>query len=828
MILELVEGPTLADRIAQGPMALDEVLPIARQIAEALEVAHEQGIVHRDLKPANIKITPDGNVKVLDFGLAKITEGSLAPSALTMSPTLSLHATYAGVILGTAAYMSPEQARGKSVDRRTDVWAFGCVLFEMLTSTQAFATGDTISDAVAAILKNEPHWPALPVDTPAHIRTLLRRCLQKDPQKRLPHIGVARLEIEEGPLETVTPSAVAAPIQPWWKRATPFAATALFAGALVGAASWGLRPLTPARPATVRFPMTLGEGQVFPGLRSVLAVSPDGSSVVYVANNQLYLRSLAGLEARPIPGTQDSQSPANPVFSPDGRSIAFYAGAAGLTGTFKSIAVTGGPVVTICTAERSPLGMSWDADTILFGEGSHGIMRVSARGGQPQQLIGVKADELAHGPQMLPGGEAVLFTLATGTNPDRWDKAKIVVQSLTSGARKVLVDGGSDARYLPTGHIVYAVGGTLFAVPFDLRRLEVTTGPVPVVEGVRRTIGGAGIFTAATGAAQYGVSGNGSLFYIPGPVSAPYLNLSSDLALMDRKGGVEGLKFPVGTYQYPRVSPDGKRVAFETDDGKESVIWIFELSATSSMRRLTFGGKNRFPIWSSDGQRVAFQSDRDGDVGIFWQPADGTGLAQRLTRPDPGTSHIPESWSPGGAQFLFSVTKGQSVSLWTYSLRDGKTAPFGDVRSANLTNAVFSPDGRWVAYASAITPRTANDSAIYVQPFPATGARYQISKNGDQGHDPLWSRDGKELFYVPLPAQFAVVTMTTRPTVAFSNPVAVERRFGGAGPTTPRPFDVAPDGKIIAPLDTTQTQSGPQIEVVLNWFEELKQRVPAK
>jgi Tol biopolymer transport system component len=323
------------------------------------------------------------------------------------------------------------------------------------------------------------------------------------------------------------------------------------------------------------------------------------------------------------------------------------------------------------------------------------------------------------------------------------------------------------------------------------------------------------------------VSDNGSLFYVPGPVSATYLNLSEDLALMDRKGGVEGLKFPVGTYQYPRVSPDGKRIAFGTDDGKESIVWVFDLPGTSSPRRLTFGGKNRFPIWSSDGQHVAFQSDRDGDLGIFWQLADGTGTAERLTKPDSETSHVPESWLPHGDRFLFSVTQRQTVSLWTYSLREKKAEPFGGVQSANLTNAAFSPDGRWVAYTTAMTPRSGVDSAIYVQPFPATGAMYLASKNGDQGHDPLWSWDGKELFYVPLPNQFVVVTMTTQPTVGFSNPVPVQRRFGGAGPTTPRPFDIMPDGRIIAPLDTSQTQTGPQIQVVLNWFEELKQRVPA-
>ena len=317
-------------------------------------------------------------------------------------------------------------------------------------------------------------------------------------------------------------------------------------------------------------------------------------------------------------------------------------------------------------------------------------MRVSANGGTPEVLVRVKDGEQAHGPQILPGGETVLFTLATGTAAERWDKAQIVTQSLRSGERKTLVDGGSDARYVPTGHLVYAVGGIVFAVPMDLRRLEVTGGPVPIVEGVRRAAAN------ITGAAHFGFSSTGSLIYMPGPVSTAAAQ--SDLALIDRKGGVEPLKLPPGPYQHPRASPNGTQIAFATDDGKEAIVWIYELGSTASMRRLTFGGKNRFPIWSADGQRVAFQSDREGDLGIFWQRADGSGAAERLTKPDQGTSHVPESWSPKGERFLFGVTKGSSVSLWTFSLQDRKATPFADVQSANPLNAAFSPDGRWVAY----------------------------------------------------------------------------------------------------------------------------------
>jgi eukaryotic-like serine/threonine-protein kinase len=433
----------------------------------------------------------------------------------------------------------------------------------------------------------------------------------------------------------------------------------------------------------------------------------------------------------------------------------------------------------------------------------------------------------------LPGGQAVLFTLATGTATDRWDKAQIVVHSLNSGERKVLIEGGSDGRYLHTGHLVYALGGALLAVPFDLKRLEVRGGPVPVVEGVRRT-------GSTTGAAQFDVSNGGSLIYIPGPTSiatSPQLYM----ARVDRKGAVEPLKLPPGSYQTPRVSPDGRRLTFGTDDGKEAIVWIYDLSGTSSMRRLTFGGKNRFPVWTSDGQRVAFQSDREGDVAIFWQPADGTGTAERLTKPEQATSHVPESWSPKGEYLLFAATKGSNVSLWTFSLQDKKTIPFDSVQSALPTNAVFSPDGHWVAYTSdepsharsSVNAAGAGLSNVYVQPFPVTGAKYQIFSNGiDNINTPLWSPDGKELFYIPRPQGLAVVSVATQPTFAFGNPVQVPRpmAFQGAAPNVQRGFDISPDGKIVGVVGTIQTERGAataqQIHVVLNWFEELKQRVP--
>jgi hypothetical protein len=436
---------------------------------------------------------------------------------------------------------------------------------------------------------------------------------------------------------------------------------------------------------------------------------------------------------------------------------------------------------------------------------------------------------------MLPDGRHVLFTVATGTGADRWDKAKIVLQSLDSGDRKTLIDGGSDARILPTGHIVYALGGTLLAVPFDLRRMEVRGSPVPILEGVRR----GNTPETNPGVAHFSVSRTGALIYVPGPLSP--LAADQELVRFDLKRGVQPLKVPRGRYQTPRVSPDGRYLAFGTEDTREAIVWIYDLSGTSSMRRLTVGGRNRYPIWSADGRRVAFQSDREGDLGIFWQRADGTGPAERLTRPEPRTSHVPESWSPKGDTFLFSsvTTGGASTSLWTFSLKDRKVEPFGGVRLsvAMLPSAVFSPDGRWVAYLSDETGVT----GLFVQPFPATGAKYPLSRG--RALSPVWSPDGNSLVYAeaassatdPRTGNLVVVRLTTEPTFTFGDPVVVP---GGAlqtgalsAPNAPRRFDMAPDGTIIGMVDASESSpqsGGLRIEVVLNWHEELKVLVPSK
>jgi hypothetical protein len=617
LVMELVEGPTLADRIGQGPILVDEALPIARQIAEALEGAHEQGIIHRDLKPANIKVRSDGTVKVLDFGLAKAMEpmGAMSPSA-SMSPTITTPAmTQAGIILGTAAYMSREQAKGRPADRRSDVWAFGAVLYEMLTGRRAFE-GEDISDTLASVLKSDPDWTALPTDVSAAIRTLLRRCLAKDRRQRIADASVASFVLAESATLPMLPDA--RPVAHTWRwRSAAVAVAVIGAAAVVGLGAW-IRWPSPAEHPVSRFSFRLPDGQRFTNTgRRVVAISPDGSQVAYVANLRIYLRSVSEFDSHVVPGTDIREGVVNPVFSPDGGSLAFFSLA---DQTVRRVALTGGAPVMICPA-TAPIGMTWDVSGIVFGQGAGGIRRCPANGGMPEQLAKVEADEQASGPQVLPGGEFLIFSIAKEQDGfERHDKARIVVQSLATGERRTLIEGGS--RYLPTGHLLYALDGSMFTVSFDLAQQMVTGGPVSVVEGVRRAAGG------ITAVAHFDISNSGNLLYVPGPARLQTSGYA--VALADRSGSVTPLKASPGRYVHARLSRDGTRAALDTDDGKEANVWINELTGTNAMKRLTFSGGNRFPVWSPDGQRVAFQSDREGDLAIFAQRIDGTGV-ERLT-----------------------------------------------------------------------------------------------------------------------------------------------------------------------------------------------------
>jgi Tol biopolymer transport system component len=820
-VLELVEGETLAERIQRGPIPVEEALDIARHMCEALEAAHEKGIVHRDLKPANVKITPEGKVKVLDFGLAKAVEVAPVHTASNSPTLLSAAAMSGGIVLGTAGYMSPEQAKGHSADQRSDIFSFGCVLYEMLTGRQAFHA-ETVTETLAAILMREPDLNALPQNLHPKIEELIRRCLAKNRKERWHAVADVRLEIAAimaDPHGLCFPAHRDLARRPLW-QALPVIAALILAVTVTAAVVWQMR--SSPSPGLMQFSHVLPQDQRFTNAgRHLIAMSPDGASIVYVANQQLFLRKLSEREARPISGTVSGNAVTTPFFSPDGRSVGFFN-----DGKIKKIAISGGSAVAVCDA-TNPYGATWALDDeIYFGQGPKGILRVSANGAsKPETVVSVKPGEMAHGPQVLPGGDALLFTLASGSDP--WDKAQIVVQSLKSGERHVLISGGSDARYVATGHIIYALGGRLLAIPFDLRKLQVAGGSTPIVDDVMRATGN------QTGAADFSFSNNGYLTYIPATG-----NLANrTLALMDRAGIQKSLDIPPGPYNHPRISPNGRQLAVHKEDVNNSSInavsgggdiWIYDLTGATAPSRLTFTGQNSRPIWSRDGERIVFASERDGSNGLFSQRADTPGSAELLTKLEPGSGVLqPESWSPVGT-LLFTVNAGAGPSsIWMLSPGAGqKPTPLIPTPST-LSNV--SPDGRWVVYESNFSGRW----QVYVQPFPLTRAMHQISTGG--GHYPLWSPDGKQLFYatddVGGTSQIISVDVQTQPTFAVvkTTPLPVK---GILSNQTRGGFDITPDGKyfvVMLPLSADPGKAPPaQINITLNWFDELKQRVPVQ
>jgi serine/threonine-protein kinase len=825
LVMELVEGPTLADRIAQGPLPIGEAIAVAQQIAQAVEAAHELGIIHRDLKPANIKVRDDGTVKVLDFGLAKVAEPAVAASStLSLSPTITTPAmTQAGLILGTAAYMSPEQAKGRVADKRSDVWAFGCVLYEMLTGRRAFDGEDT-SETLASVLKSAPDWTALPADVPHAIRTLIERCLAKDRRHRIADLSVASFILAETALHSAPAASPTTTRRSVTQRTlwTAVAISIVATAAVAALAAWRLgQPRT--EPTVAHVSHALPAGQRFPDVsRQVLALSSDGQHVAYVADNHIHVKSMSEFDSHVLP-VEFTEGTVNPVFSPDGEWIAFHsASERGL----RRIRRTGGASTTICSTEGPPFGMTWDSDQIVFGQGSLGIFRCSANGGQSERLAKVEAGEVAHGAQMLPGGDWMIFTIAKESDAaERWDKARIVAQSLSTGERRTLLEGGADARYLRTGHLLYSVSGVVFAVPFDAAQPKVTGNRVLVLEGVRRAI------SSTTAGTQYGVSTSGTLMYVPGPAAVTSPEFA--LVMVDRSGNITPVKVPPGRYLNARASRDGRYIAVDTDDGRAADIHIHDVSGSGGINRLTFGGRNTSPVWSPEGQRVAFQSDREGDRGIFAQRIDGTGVV-RLTKAAKDEAHIPESWSPDSKHLLYSIFKDGLFTLWALSIADGKTVRFSDILSREPIGAVFSPDGTWVTYHSLPPEANASDtsSGVFVEPFPATGTRFQAPKV-NRDFQPLWSQDGSELFYIGSTAtgRLETVSVTNKGRVTFERPRSFPFvAFGGRLSNRPRAYDVLPGGRFVGMISgSLADRSAPNSEmrIVFNWFEELKRLVPA-
>ena len=844
LVMELVEGEDLSQRLVRGAMPLDEALPVARQIADALEAAHDQGIIHRDLKPANIKVRPDGTVKVLDFGLAKLTDPDATHRYrdVAASPTITSPAqmTGVGMILGTAAYMSPEQAKGKAVDKRTDIWAFGCVLYEMLTGRRAFE-GDGVTDTLAAVLRGEPDWTLLAAQ-PSNLHTVIRRCLTTDSRRRIGSMSTVRFLLEDAEVVSsvsdVAARASAGDVQARVETAAAQARRRVFtryvipaagvaALAIVAAGVGFSRDRTAPSPAPVaRFLLGLPEGQAVGRAGRVMALSPNGHELAYVTDSQLLIRRLADFKMEAVAVADIGNNLQSPVFSPDGKWIAYYTAS---ERAVKRISVQGGAALPVCGGQVAALSLDWDSSGILVAQvaGDRGVVRCDLANGTPELLAGVEEGETALAPQILPGGDALLFTIVkVAAGPARWDQARVVVQSLPTRERRTVLEGGSGARFVKSGHLIYAVGGIVFAAPFDLDAKALRGEGVPVVEGVRR---------GTNGSMQLAVSDSGSLVYLAGPSGTT--QALRRLAIGDRAGNVIGVPgVQPAAYSHVRVSPDGTRVALGVDDGRQATILLYALAGTSAVQPLTSEGKSRFPVWSPDSQWIAFQSDREGDLGIFRQRADGSGAVDRLTTATKGEAHVPESWSPNGQHLAFGIgpAAGTRSALWILTLSDKTSAPFGNVSSIEPIGSVFSPDGKWLAYAKGTEGSVSDvNRGIFLQPFPATGTPYQVPRQIVDFH-PAWSKsgDGELVFTAAATAgqMVAVRVITAGGVATFGTPVRFPTSVGGdRAANEPRAWDILPDGRLIGITSTTEDAvrgTSPEMRVVLNWLEELKQRVP--
>ena len=799
LVMELVDGPTLADRIEQGPIPLAEALAIARQIGSALEAAHEQGIVHRDLKPANVKVRPDGTVKVLDFGLAKAMDPTSSSDVNVMnSPTLTQHATQLGLILGTAAYMAPEQAKGKKVDRRADIWAFGVVLFEMLSGERAFK-GEDVSDVLAAVLRQDIDWTALPKDTPVKVRRVLERCLERDPKQRLRDIGDVWILMDVPDEPAVAPATtVERPRSSALWRWPPWGVAIVIAAASL---AWGLSRRSEPGPQLVTRSM-----QVIKDLSLFVATSRDGTRIAYtvaVGQNSsagIVLRMLDQFDGSVVPGTEGG---AFPLFSPDGQWIAYAAA----DQKIKKIPISGGTSIVLCEGSLQS-GGAWSDDGIIVFPGAKGLMRVSADGGVPEPLTTLDSSkgETAHvRPQFLPGGRRVLFTVTTQGD------AQFAVRDLDTSGHRIVTKGGTNGQYVASGHLTFVRGTTLFAMPFDLPRLEVTGGEVPVVENVS--------LIGPSGTADYAVSASGVLAYFASAGSN-----GTTLAWADRTGQTKVLPGPSRqSWGTGRLSPDGRLVANGiANERNGSDVWTFDVER-GTLTRLSFGKPgdiNDYPIWTPDGRRVIYTGNVDDKRALYIVPANASARPTQLLATESGAT--PRSVTPDGKTLIY-VQPGpdRRVRLMMVPIPvDGQTGqpqPVHPDAAGTENDGQPSPDGRWIAYES----NESGTQEIYVQPFPGPGPKTRVSLDG--GTSPRWSRDGRELFYwarVPI-AKLMAVDVVTTPDFRAGTPRELFRQ-----PSTTT-WDITADRDRFL-VEISARSTGSTLALVTNWFEELRRRAPAR